>query len=616
MDGSGDSYLNILFSRMTPSFRLTSLESSISVEDRFNALSSLSLESSPTGALDLMAKEDVFLALYGITMIDLAPEYQRSNLFAFATNNVTAIDQTVQGDIIPAITEPSLSNRIDPLSRPSLEPARIYALDGSVCAYRSGQCIPGLGPAGLPTHITLPMSIDIYAGLDVRSGWYTVQNNHPIDYSSIQAGRDIYETYFYVGGVGDAMMQAGRDIILYDGSSRPPYPQIIATGDLNYQQQPFNNALSPSQAADITLIAGMQAGADYKAFENAYLDPDNKQGVAHIYLPELNDYMQKLGYGPMSGTELLAAFNQLPLVRQEIFLDSVYMTELKQCGIDYNNPQSQDYQSYDRGFKAASLLFPTNPAALKPGQGGNIILNAQPVQAFSEGDITMLAPYGRIQVGSETENGSSNSGGVVTDRGGNISMMADQNIDLFTSRVFTLEGGDLTMWTSDGSITAGSGASTTVLYKPLQFFTDNDAVVTVNAFGLSTGAGIGVLDALEGYDPNRQKSLLDLIAPRGEVNAGDAGIRVVGDINIAARTVVGVENIQVSGSSAGIPKVQAPNIGTLTSASQATQAASKEAIASSPSDQSTQSRIEELPSIITVEVVGYEATDEKDKKKK
>jgi hypothetical protein len=247
-----------------------------------------------------------------------------------------------------------------------------------------------------------------------------------------------------------------------------------------------------------------------------------------------------------------------------------------------------------------------------------VILNAKnPVETLSQADITILAPYGKIQVGAENvaQTDAENSG-VLTRRGGDIRMMADGNIDLFTSRVFTLQGGDVLMWTTDGSITAGSGASTTVLYKPLQFTENNDAAVTVDAFGLSTGAGIGVLDALEGYDPNRKKSRLDLIAPRGEIDAGDAGIRVIGDINLAARTVAGVENIQVSGSSAGVPKVQAPNIGALTSASQATQAASKEAITSSQSQQSTQSRIEQLPSIITVEVVGYETTDEDMQKKK
>jgi hypothetical protein len=54
---------------------------------------------------------------------------------------------------------------------------------------------------------------------------------------------------------------------------------------------------------------------------------------------------------------------------------------------------------------------------------------------------------------------------------------------------------------------------------------------------------------------------VDLIAFVGSVNAGDAGIRVSGDLNIAAVLVLNASNIQVGGSSTGVPIVQAPPIG-------------------------------------------------------
>ena len=43
------------------------------------------------------------------------------------------------------------------------------------------------------------------------------------------------------------------------------------------------------------------------------------------------------------------------------------------------------------------------------------------------------------------------------------------------------------------------------------------------------------------------------IAPTGVVNAGDAGIGAAGNLNIAAPQVVGLDNIQVGGISAGVP---------------------------------------------------------------
>jgi filamentous hemagglutinin len=195
-------------------------------------------------------------------------------------------------------------------------------------------------------------------------------------------------------------------------------------------------------------------------------------------------------------------------------------------------------------------------------------------------------------------------GGVVTRKGGDVRIMADQNIDLFTARVFTLQGGDITMWTTNGSITAGSGSKTAVFNVPLGYVMSADGVVKVDAFGLQTGSGIGVLDAIQNAG-ERKKSRLDLIAPRGEVNAGDAGIRVIGDINLAALTVVGVENISVSGSAAGVPKVEAPNLGAMTTASQVSAAATKEGVGPEARPRTTAA---DLPSIITVEVVGYETT--------
>jgi len=71
--------------------------------------------------------------------------------------------------------------------------------------------------------------------------------------------------------------------------------------------------------------------------------------------------------------------------------------------------------------------------------------------------------------------------------------------------------------------------------------------------------------------------------------------------------VVGMENIQVSGSSQGVPKVDAPNIGALTSASQVAQASTREGVGP---EATARARVADLPSLITVEPVGYETKKE------
>jgi hypothetical protein len=73
--------------------------------------------------------------------------------------------------------------------------------------------------------------------------------------------------------------------------------------------------------------------------------------------------------------------------------------------------------------------------------------------------------------------------------------------------------------------------------------------VFVNPIGDVAGSGIGQL--LTG--PGETAGLVDLIAPKGTVNAGDAGIRVAGDLNIAALQVIGANNITVGGTATGVP---------------------------------------------------------------
>src|SRR5262249_523273 len=63
------------------------------------------------------------------------------------------------------------------------------------------------------------------------------------------------------------------------------------------------------------------------------------------------------------------------------------------------------------------------------------------------------------------------------------------------------------------------------------------------------GSGIRSILTGEGIKPGD----VDLIAPVGFVNAGDAGIGAAGNLNIAAQQVIGVDNIQVGGSATGVP---------------------------------------------------------------
>jgi len=115
-----------------------------------------------------------------------------------------------------------------------------------------------------------------------------------------------------------------------------------------------------------------------------------------------------------------------------------------------------------------------------------------------------------------------------------------------------------------------------------------------------SGSGINVAESLPGVPPSN----LDLISFVGIVNAGDAGIRVSGNLNIAAEQVLNAANIQVGGTATGVPTVVAPNLGALTSANNASGQAATAAM-DQVSQASHRPAPQQLPSIITVEVIGY-----------
>jgi len=486
-----------------------------------------------------------------------------------------------------------------------------------------GACTPSADNVGAA--VVVPKPIEVVAGKDVVQGTYQFQNDAARDVSVIKAGRDLDQMVVKAMGGGSLLLQAGRDVKLAQpptsGTSNPSNTDpkgglVYGIGDQvdvastasNAKPPAVNQTLSDQKGTDIYILAGAANGVAWDAFADAYLDPANSQQVVRTYLPELATYMAGIDaakYGAMSPAQLVAAFQGLRLAQREVFLDQVYFSELKQTDVDYNTSSSPRYHSYDRGFRATSLLFPFD---LSTVQRGDVILSAKPVETQLGGDISILAPFGRVDVGAPiVPDPSGGSGGVITRRGGEIRIMADEDISLFTSRVFTLGGGDITMWSTNGNINAGAGAKTSVVQPQLQYTTDDQGVTSVQSFGLQTGAGIGVLDAQQGNGGERGTAYL--VAPRGEVNAGDAGIRVLGNIFIAAQVVVGVENISVSGSSAGVPKVELPSLGALTSASQvATQATAGTEAARAAAAEVNKKIAEDLPSIITVEAVGYETT--------
>ena len=178
------------------------------------------------------------------------------------------------------------------------------------------------------------------------------------------------------------------------------------------------------------------------------------------------------------------------------------------------------------------------------------------IYTLADGDISLLAPGGLLNVGLANpppglaESTLASELGIVAQRAGSVRIFTHDDVLVNQSRVFTLRGGDIAIWSTVGDIDAGRGAKSAISAPPP---TDPrrsvSGQVTLDFAGAVAGSGIRAIVTDENVEPGD----VDLIAPAGIVDAGDAGIGSAGNLNVAAQQVVGLDNIQVGGTSTGVP---------------------------------------------------------------
>jgi filamentous hemagglutinin family protein len=469
--------------------------------------------------------------------------------------------------------------------------------------------------------------------------------------SNILASRDITDVAFYVQNVRSSdltLVSAGRDIIAYNANSPlrtaavavgnlpsaterpkagdiqingPGTLQVLAGRDLNLGTGANNtdgtgtgitsigngrNPYLPFEGADIVLAAGLGnistglggSGLDFSSFLNQF-------GSSTRHLNDLADW---LGVPSVNLND-----PSLTAEQQKQLALALFYIVLRNAGRDRNDPNSPDVGTYAAGDQAIHSFIPT------PGTG-NIYTQARDVRTKSGGDISILALGGGLQLASTVLGETLAPPGIISESGGNIAVFADDDVSIGIARIFTLRGGDIMIWSSVGDIAAGSSSKTVQSAPPTRVLIDpQSASVATDLAGLATGGGIGVLATVAGVRPGN----VDLIAPIGAVDAGDAGIRATGNLNIAASVVLNAGNIAVGGGIAGAPSTPAvatPSLGGLASAAAATAATSSSPAAQQAARQSQQTTQEsKSPSIITIEVLGYgggDGTSEDDESKR
>jgi len=518
----------------------------------------------------------------------------------FAESGATNANLQTKEDLHGAT---STASGNEPLHSGDTTPVDIYAENGSI--------------SGLTLYS--PTETRVIAGTDITDIALYIQNVSASQISVVSAGRNIIaydpnsvlrteaqetgnfivatpdEGDIQISGPGTLEVLAGDDLDLGVGPNGDEPGLGVGITSIGNQRNPY----LPSTGADVVAAGGAgpltdlsDSGLDFSAFTNAFVT--GPQGAA--YLAELSSIETDL---PSFSTA--AEFNALPADERDLLALDVFFLVLRDAGRDHNLVGSPGYGTYAAGYDAIADLFPN------PGNG-SISLTSREIATENGGNVSILNPGGALTVGVDIQGNQPLDQGIFTEDGGNISIFTKGSIIVGTSRIFTLRGGNEILWSTDGNIAAGESSKTVQEAPPTQVIVDpTSANVETDLGGLATGGGIGVLASVQGVPAGN----VDLIAPVGTVDAGDAGIRVTGNLNIAAAQVLNIGNIQVGGASTGVPvtTVAAPNVGALTAASSA--AGAGDAAANTQINTTGQSTEDDsAPSIVTVQVIGYGGDDE------
>lgn len=571
---------------------------------------------SSTGNATLLAAKDTFINNF--VMSDVDPK----SLPGITTPNIKSVP----------VSSVSLNNIIGAsghaaglLHLNDNEPMRIYA--GNDVIFSKDPAEGSVNrQSSVETVVVSPKKVIVQAGNDVVDANLIIQNNKSTDVSVIQAGNSIrYSDTDLVGraflsnpasvqvaGPGRLHLIADKDIDL--GTSNG----LLSIGNTSTT---FNNPFLPEQGADILVQPGAAAIANYDGVLNTYVDPQSQ--YSSLYLPKLTQYMQqRTGNSSLTDSEALTSFKLLDRQSQTAFINDVFYSELKAGGLDALNLEASR-GDYSRSHRAILTMFPTfakteTTQSLLAKSGsimndfakianeeitnpGNLSLFYSQVKSERGGRIELLVPGGFVNAGLEVAGGVTKQDselGIVSLRGGELLGFVRGDFQVNQSRVFTLGGSNLMLYSALEDIDAGKGAKTASSTPPPVIRIVNGQVV-FDFSGAVTGSGIAALISTGG-----QPGDVDLFAPYGEINAGEAGIRSAGNINLGARVVVGADNITAGGVTTGAPAASTAGLSFAAPASaDATSAGNQNNQLSENSKNATSNKLAALPSIINVEVI-------------
>jgi filamentous hemagglutinin len=469
-------------------------------------------------------------------------------------------------------------------------PATIIAQNGSIsraATLRSGE-------------VVIPKVAKVFAGENIDNINISIQNLGNGDLTIVKAGNDIIgnSPSIKVSGPGEVLVEAGRNIDLGIGAG------INAIGNKE-------NAALPEDSASVTVIAGLgDKGATLDSYIEQYILPTGAgpvaiQGDAKALAEykqnttnAVTQYIRKINEDDtITDADAVIAFNALSPEAKLIFANRHLSSELLETARGF-----AETNSYQRGFDAIAALFPETDST------GDISLFNSKVSTGTNGSIDILAPNGLINVG--LAGGSDKTDiGIVSEKFGPIRAYADKGFEVNQSKVVTQIDGDITIWVNNGDIDAGRGSKTATSVPQRIINTDVNGNTTITNVGVAAGSGIQAQsfdpDGPNGPEVEPPRGTVAAIAPRGAVDAGEAGI-VAGDLFVLAPVVLNAANINAAGATQGVPTGATGVVGANFTAAPDAVSNAVQDVASNVAQAASQPIIDSaFPSLISVEVLGY-----------
>jgi filamentous hemagglutinin len=342
-------------------------------------------------------------------------------------------------------------------------------------------------------------------------------------------------------------------------------------------------------------------GPDTVAIIRDFIAPAQDSTQSARFSEGLISFLNSKGDQSVVADNAWARFQALPAVNQAEFVSQIALPKLlADRTLSATDPRVRDY---GRGYKAAALLFPKDGAgnidlvynSVRSNQGGSVQLLSPGTVCRDASPSTCAAPessfaanlkVGNIRVGLTNTPSSifkPESLGVFGLGGASVEGFAGNDIQVNQSRIVTGGGGELLLWSSGGSIDAGRGSKAAISVPPPRISIDSQGNVTVDLSSAIQGSGIRAVS----FDDKVPAGGVSLYAPKGTVDAGDAGIQG-GNVSIGGAVILNSENIRLGSdpnSGAKLGNSIAPVSLAPAPSSSAAASAAASAVASTTSDQ-------------------------------